>query len=74
VIGADGLPRQIPAAELAAGMKLAVAAGERVMTITANDETSLQAALTELGAAVDYSSTPVEPLPLFHGVIDGRAL
>ncbi|MDE2776963.1 MAG: thymidine phosphorylase [Chloroflexota bacterium] len=51
----------------------AVAAGDLLMTIHANDETSLQAALTELGAAVDYSSTPVEPLPLFHGVIDGRA-
>ncbi len=30
VIGADGLPSQMPAAELAAGMKLAVAAGERL--------------------------------------------
>ena len=52
----------------------AVAAGDLLMTIHANDENSLQAALTELGAAVEYSATPVEPLPLFHGVIDGRAL
>ena len=51
-----------------------VAAGDLLMTIHANDETSLQSALAELGSAVETSSTPVEPLPLFHGVIDGRAL
>ena len=52
----------------------AVAVGDLLMTIHANDEVSLQAALAELGDAVEYSPAPVDPLPLFHGVIDGREL
>ncbi len=52
----------------------AVAAGDLLMTIHANDETSLQAALAELDDAIEYSPCPVDPLPLFHGVIDGREL
>ncbi|MDE2637723.1 MAG: thymidine phosphorylase [Chloroflexota bacterium] len=51
-----------------------VAAGDLLMTVHANDETSLQAALEELGDAVAYSESPVDPLPLFHGVIDGNDL
>ena len=51
-----------------------VAAGDLLMTIHADDETSLQAALDELGAAIVYSDSPVSPPPLFHGVIDGRQL
>ena len=50
----------------------AVAAGDNLMTVHANDENSLQAALVELGGAVHFSSTPVERLPLFYGVIDGN--
>ena len=49
-----------------------VVAGDLLMTIHANDEIRLQAALDELGAAVEYSPSPVAPPPLFHGVIDGR--
>ena len=52
----------------------AVTAGDRLMTIHANDESALNAAVDELAHAVEYSPSPVEPLPLFHGVIDGRAL
>ncbi len=51
-----------------------VAVGDLLMTIHANEEASLQAALEELGAAVEYSALPVAPLPLFHGLVDGRAL
>ncbi len=52
----------------------AVTSGDLLMTIHANDEISLQAALAELGDAVAYSPGPVDSLPLFHGVIDGREL
>ena len=48
-----------------------VAAGDRLMTVHANDENRLSAALKLLDAAIDFSSAPVEPLPLFYGVIDG---
>ena len=51
-----------------------VTAGDLLMTIHANDEANLQAALDELGEAVEYSASPVAPLPLFHGVIDGLEL
>ena len=44
------------------------------MTVRANDDASLEAALEELAEAVEYSATSVEPLPLFHGFIDGREL
>jgi len=50
----------------------AVAVGDLLMTVHANDEGSLQTALEELGGAVGYSASAVEPLPLFHGVVDGR--
>ncbi|MCY3832028.1 MAG: thymidine phosphorylase [Chloroflexi bacterium] len=52
----------------------AVAAGDLLMTLHANDEDRLTAALDELAGAVEYSEAPVERLPLFHGVIDGRDL
>ena len=52
----------------------AVTAGDLLMRIHAYDEASLQAALTELDDAIEYSPEPVDPLPLFHGVIDGREL
>ncbi len=45
--------------------------GDRVMTLHANDEGKLAAALALLDGAVEYSIQPVEPLPLFHGIIDG---
>jgi len=52
----------------------AVAAGDRLMTIHANDEGRLQAALRELEGAVEYSQSAVDAPPLFHGVVDGKAL
>ena len=42
-----------------------VEAGQALMTVHANDESSLQAALAELQDAVAYSPEPVERLPLF---------
>ena len=51
-----------------------VTAGDLLMTVHANDDGSLQTALEELGGAVAYSASAVEPLPLFHGVVDGREL
>ena len=49
-----------------------ITAGERLMTVHANDEGRLQAALDLLAGAVEYSSEPVPRLPLFHGVVDGK--
>ena len=51
-----------------------VTAGDLLMTVHANDEVSLRAALDELNGAVEYSASPLKRLPLFHGVIDGRDL
>ena len=52
----------------------AVAAGDLLLTLHANDEDRLAAALDELAGAVEYSQKPVESLPLFHSVIEGRDL
>lgn len=49
-----------------------VVRGERLMTIHANDETRLEAALSLLESAVEFSAAPVDPLPLFYAVIDGK--
>ena len=49
-----------------------VAAGDLLMTIHANDEGRLQAALELLAGAVATSSAPVPRPPLFHGVVDGK--
>ncbi|MXX51172.1 MAG: thymidine phosphorylase [Chloroflexi bacterium] len=48
-----------------------VAAGDRLMTVHANDEGKLAAALTLLAEALAYSAEPVARLPLFHGMVDG---
>ena len=50
----------------------AVSAGELLMTVRANDDDRLQAALDLLADAVAYSAEPVARLPLFHGVVEGR--
>ena len=50
----------------------AIATGERLMTVHANDEGRLQTALELLSGAVAYSDEPVPRFPLFHGVIDGK--
>ncbi len=49
----------------------AIATGDPVMTIHANDDGRLAAAMAWLEEAVEISAEPVAPLPLFHGVIDG---
>ncbi len=49
-----------------------VATGDLLMTVHANDDGRLQAALDLLAGAVEYSSAPVPRLPLFHGVVDGK--
>ena len=51
-----------------------ITAGDLLMTIHANEESRLETALDELDEAVEYSASPGAPLPLFHGVIDGREL
>lgn len=48
-----------------------VARNDALMTIHANSQQALQRALALLGGAVAYSDRPVDPLPLFYGVIDG---
>ena len=49
-----------------------VATGDLLMTVHANDDGRLQAALDLLAGAVEYSAGPVPRLPLFHGVVDGN--
>ena len=49
-----------------------VASGDLLLTVHANDEGKLEAALAELEGAVEYSGTVVDPLPHFYGNIDGR--
>jgi len=48
----------------------ALKTGEPLFTIHANDETRLAAAEKRLLAAVEWSDAPVEPLPLFYGVVE----
>ena len=48
-----------------------VRAGDKLMTVHANDEDMLAAALALLDEALAFSASPCERLPLFHGVIDG---
>lgn len=58
--------------EVHANVGDAVSAGNLLMTVHANDEGRLQAALDLLADTVDYSAAPVPRLPLFHGVIEGK--
>ncbi|MAU10983.1 MAG: thymidine phosphorylase [Anaerolineaceae bacterium] len=51
-----------------------VAEGDRLFTIHANSEAQLAEAKAHLAEAISYASAPVEPLPLFYGVIDSRVL
>jgi pyrimidine-nucleoside phosphorylase len=48
----------------------AVKAGEALFTVHANDEEKLESARERLLAAVEWSDGPVEPLPLFYGVVE----
>jgi pyrimidine-nucleoside phosphorylase len=47
-----------------------VQAGRPLFTVHANDEARLEAARKRLLDAVSWSETPVEPLPLFYGVVE----
>lgn len=47
-----------------------VQAGSPLFTVHANDEARLEAACKRLQEAVSWSQTPVEPLPLFYGVVE----
>jgi pyrimidine-nucleoside phosphorylase len=48
----------------------AVKAGEALFTVHANDEAKAESAQRRLLAAVEWSDAPVEPLPLFYGVVE----
>jgi pyrimidine-nucleoside phosphorylase len=50
-----------------------VEAGTTIAVIHANDEMKLSQAREFLDRAVQYSATPVEPLPLFYDEISGMA-
>jgi pyrimidine-nucleoside phosphorylase len=47
--------------------------GETIARIHANSETQLEEARRYVNGAILYSAEPVQALPLFYGVIDGRA-
>ena len=49
-----------------------VVSGDLLLTVHANDEGKLEAALAELEGAVEYSGTAVDPLPHFYGRVDSR--
>lgn len=61
--------------DLAVGLEVHVKVGEQVeqgaplVTIHANDAAKLDACRARLRAAFGFSSSPVEPLPLFYGVV-----
>ena len=48
----------------------AVSTGEPLFTVHANDEAKLASAEKRLLGAVEWSDAPVNPLPLFYGVIE----
>lgn len=51
-----------------------VAPGDKLLTIYANDEAKLERSKTHFSEAFAYSSTAVEPLPLFYDTYDGKAM
>ena len=57
--------------EVHASVGDAVLAGDLLMTVHANEETELARALDLLAGAVEVCDDPVDPMPLFYGVIDG---
>jgi pyrimidine-nucleoside phosphorylase len=62
--------------DLAVGLEVHVNVGDKVqvgdtlMTIHANSQATLEEALKHTQEAVQYSDIPVEPLPLFYGVLE----
>lgn len=48
-----------------------VRAGQPVFTLHASDEQKLPEARRHLQQAISYSTAPVQPLPLFYGVLEG---
>ena len=61
--------------DVAVGLQVHVKVGDQIeqgkplVTIHANDETKIAACRARLEQAFTYSQTPVEPLPLFYGVL-----
>jgi pyrimidine-nucleoside phosphorylase len=51
----------------------AVEAGQPLVTIHANDEAKLERARAHVEAALSYSDSPVESLPLFYDTLTGMA-
>lgn len=45
--------------------------GQELFKVHANDETRLAEAVQRLFTAIAWSDNPVEPLPLFYGVVEG---
>ncbi|MDE2857982.1 MAG: thymidine phosphorylase [Chloroflexota bacterium] len=58
--------------EVHANVGDAVSRNDLLMTIHANGQDTLRGALALLDGAVVYSDAPVDPLPLFHGVVAGE--
>lgn len=50
-----------------------IESGETIARIHANSESHLEEARRYVNGAILYSAEPVEALPLFYGVIDGRS-
>lgn len=73
-----GREKKGDAIDLAVGVRVHAKVGDQVVrgtplaTIYANDATQVEHCRTLLMAAVEYSDQPVEPLPLFYGLIEGR--
>lgn len=72
-----GRARKEDAIDHAAGIEVHIKVGDFVksgaplLTLHANDEARLQEAFTHLEPALAWSSEPVDPLPLFYGVVAG---
>ena len=58
--------------EVHASVGDSVARNDTLMTIHANKQDALEQALSLLDSAVAYSDKPVDRLPLFYGLIDGK--
>ena len=57
--------------EIFANVGDSVIKSDKLMTVHANNESQLESAMALLEDSVAFSVEPVEPLPLFHGVVDG---
>ncbi len=75
-----GRTRKGEAINHAVGVEVWAKVGDKIalddpfLTIHADDEASLGAAMEALEGAIQFSESPVAPLPLFHGLVDGADL